>query len=257
MPTIEVAGVRRSYVHIPPRSPNPQAPLLLALHGTTQRGATMRRFSGRTLDALADSIGADLVYLDGYRRAWNDGRRIHTSATQRRNTDDIGFIEAVITRFDRPTIAIGYSNGGQLLHRLARESTTPLAGRVLIAAGLPIPGDRDYPDAVIQPAPTLVLQGTADPVMPYQGGPVRLLGRTKGSVLSARDTAAAYATGGAPTERSTDGVDRTEWAGVRLVTVHDAGHVIPNRVTKPPFVGPSPEVLDLGEEMRDYFRLGG
>ena len=217
----------------------------------------MRRFSGRTLDALSDSIGADLVYLDGHRRAWNDGRRIHTSATQRRNTDDIGFVEAVIAYFDRPAIAIGYSNGGQLLHRFARESATPLAGRVLIAAGLPLPGDRDYPDAVIQPARTLVIQGTADPVMPYAGGSVRLLGRSKGSVLSARDTAASYATGGAPTESSTAGIDRTDWPGVRLVTVHDAGHVIPNRRTAPPFVGASPRVLDTGDEIRDYFGLGG
>lgn len=260
MATIDVAGERRSYRHRAPHTPNPHAPLILALHGTTQRGASMRRFSGRTLDVLADSIGADLVYLNGYRRAWNDGRRIHTSATQGRNTDDIGFVEAVIARFDRPAIAVGYSNGGQLLHRLARESATPLAGRVLIAAGLPIAQDRDYPDGVVQPAPTLVIQGTADPVMPYEGGAVRLLGRSKGSVLSARDTAASYAADGEPVERRGDGVDRTDWPGVpgvRLVTVHGAGHVIPNRRTAPPFVGPSPRLLDTGDEMRDYFGLGG
>jgi polyhydroxybutyrate depolymerase len=255
VPTIQVGGARRTYLHVAPRTPHADAPLLLALHGTTQTGATMRRFSGRTFDALADTLGADLVYLDGYRRAWNDGRRIRTSATQRRNTDDLGFLDTVIARFGRPTIAIGYSNGGQLLHRFARESTTPLAGRVLIAAGLPVSGDREYPDAVIQSAPTLLIQGTADPVMPVDGGTVRVLGRSKGSVVSARETAATYAGPEAPTTRHDDGVERIEWPGVRLVLVPGAGHVIPNRVTSPPFVGPSPKLLDLGDEIRDAFGL--
>lgn len=256
MPSIQVGGIRRTYLHVSPSRPNPDAPLLLALHGTTQTGATMRRFSGRTLDALANTLGADLVYLDGYRRAWNDGRRARTSAAQRRNSDDLGFVEAVIARFDRPTIAIGYSNGGQLLHRFARESTTPLAGRVLIAAGLPIAADREYPDAVIQSAPTLLTQGTADPVMPVDGGTVRVLGRSKGSVVSARETAAAYAGPEEPTMRHDNGVERVEWPGVRLVLVPGAGHVIPNRVTAPPFVGPSPRLIDLGDEIRDAFGLG-
>jgi polyhydroxybutyrate depolymerase len=72
---IDVAGRRRSFEHFAPSAASADAPLLLALHGTTQRGHTMRAFSGRSLDALADRIGAELVYLNGYRRAWNDARR--------------------------------------------------------------------------------------------------------------------------------------------------------------------------------------
>lgn len=255
--TVEIGGRRRRYLHLAPTTPNPDAPLLLALHGTTQKPGTMRRFSGRTFERLAESLGADLVYLEGYRRAWNDGRRIQTSAAQRENVDDIGFVEAVVRRFDRPTLAIGYSNGGQLLHRYVRESDVPLAGAMLIAAGLPVAEDREYPDDLRQSIPTLLVQGTADPVMPYNGGTVRVLGRSKGQVISARDTAAAYGrTTDAPRE-STDGpVTRTDWPGVRLITLAGAGHIIPNLVTSPPFVGPAPRVLDSGEELRDFFALG-
>jgi polyhydroxybutyrate depolymerase len=260
--SIDVGGRRRTYLHLAPTAPNPDAPLLLALHGTTQKPATMRRFSGRTFERLAESLGADLVYLEGHRRAWNDGRRIQTSAAQRENVDDIGFVETVVRRFERPTIAIGYSNGGQLLHRYLRQSDVPLAGAMLIAAGLPVADDREYPDDLRQSIPTLLVQGTADPVMPYDGGTVRVLGRSKGQVISARDTAAAYARSSAaqstdaPLE-STDGpVTRTDWPGVRLITVAGAGHIIPNLVTSPPFVGPAPRVLDSGAELRSFFELG-
>ncbi|MDH6182576.1 polyhydroxybutyrate depolymerase [Microbacteriaceae bacterium SG_E_30_P1] len=251
---LEIGGRRRSYVHVAPSAPNPDAPLLVALHGTTQNPRAMRRFSGGTFDHLAESLGADIVYLTGYRRAWNDGRRIQTSAAQRENVDDVGFVESVIERFGRPVIAIGYSNGGQLLHRYLRESDTPLAGAMLIAAGLPVPSDREYGDDLRQSIPTLLIQGTADPVMPFAGGTVRLLGRSKGDVLSARETAAAYsATTDAPLESTEGSVTRTDWPGVRLVTLEGAGHVIPNRVTSPPFVGPSLRVLDSGEELRSFF----
>jgi polyhydroxybutyrate depolymerase len=250
----EVDGRRRTYVHVAPPAPNPDAPLLLALHGTTQNPRAMRRFSGGTFDRLAASLGADLVYLTGHRRAWNDGRRIRTSAAQRENVDDVGFVEAVLERFARPAIAIGYSNGGQLLHRYLRQSDVPLAGAMLIAAGLPVAEDREYGDDLRQSIPTLLVQGTADPVMPYEGGTVRLLGRSKGDVLSARETAAAYAgTTDAPFESVEGPVRRTDWPGVRLVTLEGAGHVIPNRLTSPPFVGPSLRVLDAGEELRSFF----
>ena len=88
--SITVGGRTRTFRHVAPSRLDPAAPLLLALHGTSQQGATMRRFSGRTLDALAERIGADLVYLDGTHRAWNDARRIRTSRAQKEGVDDVG-----------------------------------------------------------------------------------------------------------------------------------------------------------------------
>ncbi|GAA1464256.1 hypothetical protein NE857_12160 [Nocardiopsis exhalans] len=253
--TIQVGADRRSYRYIAPTEPKPGAPLLLALHGTTQTGAAMRRFSGRTLDALAGTVGADLVYLDGYRRAWNDGRITKTSAAQKKDIDDVAFIRAVIDLFDRPAVVIGYSNGGQMLHRFIRETRGHLSGAVFIAAGLPVSEDFALNDTAPDEVPVLLLQGTGDKVMPADGGATSLFGSARGPIRSALDTAAAYAGGAEPTVTRSATSTRYDWARVRLITQTGAGHVIPNRRTAPPIVGPSHHDIDTGEEIRDFLAL--
>lgn len=255
---IDVDGRRRSYIHVAPSIPDPSAPLLLALHGTSQQARTMRRFSGRTLDTLAERIGADLVYLNGYGRAWNDGRKQKISRAQKDGIDDVAFVSAISDRFERPTIAIGYSNGGQLLHRIVREKPDLLVGSAMIAAGLPV--DDDFLLVGVEPAriPVLIVHGTADPIVPYEGGTPRMLGRaTRGLVQSAQATARSYAPATAPATRRDGDIERADWDGVRLVTQFGTGHVIPNRTTSPlpPIVGPSHRDLDLGEEIESFFGL--
>jgi polyhydroxybutyrate depolymerase len=255
--SIQVGGRRRTYLHVAPTVPRASAPLIVALHGTTQRGSTMRRFGGRTLDALAERIGADLVYLDGYRRAWNDARRKPTSAAQKKNIDDVGFVRAVIERFDRPAIVVGYSNGGQLVHRVLRETRGLVAGAAIIAAGLPAEDDFTLGEIAPDPVPLLLIHGTADPVVPYKGGITRLLGRPRGLVRSALETAESYAQGSGPVVSRTGEVERRDWESVRLVTQFGTGHVIPNRTTSPAprFIGPSHHDLDVGEEIDQFFGL--
>ena len=256
---IDVAGRQRSYERFAPASVRADAPLLLALHGTTQKARTMRSFGGGTLDALAGRIGAEVVYLDGYRRAWNDARRIKTSAAQKKKIDDVAFVRAVVERFGRPTIAVGYSNGGQLLHRVLRESHGLLAGAALISAGLPVDADFTLADTAPDEVPVLLFHGTADPVVPYEGGPTRLLGRTLGSVRSARATAESYAPATTPVVARVGDIERADWGRVRQVTQFGVGHVIPNRKTSPAprFVGPSHHDLDTGEEIEEFFGLHG
>jgi polyhydroxybutyrate depolymerase len=254
---IQVGDLVRTYLQVSPAAPKTSAPLLMALHGTSQRGKTLQRFSGRTLDALGDRVGAELAYLDGVGRAWNDAQRRHTSTAQKKNVDDVGFVEAVVERFDRPVVAVGYSNGGQLLHRLLREKPGLVAGAVFIGAGLPV--DDDFTLVEVEPdrVPTLLLHGTADPIVPYEGGATKLLGRTRGRVKSARQTADSYAPDASPVVTRVGDVQRTDWPGVRQVTQLGTGHVVPNRTTSPNrlFVGPSHADLDLGEEMQEFFGL--
>lgn len=255
--TIEVSGRRRTYLHIAPHRPAPSAPLIVALHGTTQNAKAMRKFSGGTIDALAEEIGADLVYLNGYRRAWNDARRIKTSAAQKREIDDVQFVRKVVERFGKPAIVIGYSNGGQLVHRLLREIPGTFTGAVLIAAGLPVDEDFTLAEVVPDRIPVLLFHGTGDPVVPYEGGATRLLGRTRGTVQSALNTARSFGTHGEPAVARSGDVERHDWDGVRLISQIGAGHVIPNRKTSPSprFVGPSHNDIDTGEEIRAFFQL--
>jgi polyhydroxybutyrate depolymerase len=255
--TIQVDDRKRSYEHFAPSIRNAHAPLLLALHGTSQKGLTMQKFSGRTLDALAERIGADLVYLNGHHRAWNDARRIKISAAQKRNIDDLGFVRAVVTRYDRPTIGIGYSNGGQLLHRVLRESPGSLVGAVMMSAGLPVADDFTLVGIAPDVIPVLLFHGTADPIVPFDGGATKMLGRTRGTVESARVTAESYAHDVLPTVSRNGEIERADWGRVRQVTQFGVGHVIPNRITSPAprFVGPSHHDLDTGEEIEEFFAL--
>jgi polyhydroxybutyrate depolymerase len=252
---IQVGDRTRTFDHFAPSIPRAGAPLLLALHGTTQTQGVMRTFSGKTLDALAERIGADLVYLGGYHRAWNDARLMQTSAAQRKNIDDVGFVRTVVELFGRPTIAIGYSNGGQLLHRVLRETSGLLAGAAMIGAGLPADDNFTLVGVAPDPVPVLLFHGTADPVVPYAGGVTRLLGRARGSVISARATAESYAPDVDPAVSRDGEIERADWGSVRLVSQHGVGHVIPNRLTAPRFVGLSHHDLDVGEEIEEFFAL--
>jgi polyhydroxybutyrate depolymerase len=263
--SIDVDGRRRTYRHVVPSRPNAAAPLIVVLHGTTQTGRSTLAFGGGTMTALAERIGADLVALDGYRRAWNDARIRATSAAQKRGMDDVGFVRAVVERFARPVLLVGYSNGGQLVHRLLREwngsaaPSVPVVGAAIIAAGLPV--DEDFSLVGVRPldVPVLLFHGSGDPVVPYLGGATKLLGRTKGVVRSAIATAEQYAAHGTEPVITRDGeLERRDWDRVRLVTQVGVGHVIPNRTTSPAprFVGPSHRDLDASEEIEAFFGLG-
>src|SRR5258708_39315260 len=68
--TIDVNGVMRSYTaQLPAKKP---APLVIVLHGKTQRGADMITRTAWPLIAKRD--GFAVVYPDGLNNAWADAR---------------------------------------------------------------------------------------------------------------------------------------------------------------------------------------
>jgi polyhydroxybutyrate depolymerase len=175
--TIEVGGQARTYLLACPSVRRP--PLLLVLHGGGGNGAGI---AGLTqLHERAPAAGFSAVFPDGLGRAWNDGRL--GPALRRRNGDDVGFLNQLIERLvaedlaDRDAVfAVGMSNGGFMSEHLGRHALAPLAGLVLVATSangrarqaVPIPK---------RPAMFMAFCGTADPIVPYAGGPVSLFGR--------------------------------------------------------------------------------
>src|SRR6185437_4345996 len=92
--TIHVDGLRRTYVvHLPlAYTPERAYPLVLAFHG---RRTTARWMARRThLSSVADAQPFIVVYPDGYKEQWGDGRG--QTPSERDGVDDVAFIATLI-----------------------------------------------------------------------------------------------------------------------------------------------------------------
>lgn len=198
--TIQVGGRERTCVAVIPRPLPPGAPLLLIFHGSNQSAQGIRAATGSAFDRLAAQHGWIVVYPDAYRGTWNDCRTASHFPSQLEGIDDVGLARALITHFrdhhqiDRSRVyAAGYSNGGQLVFRLAAEAAGDFAGLAAIAATQPT--DDNWSCGVPgQPVPMLLISGTRDPIVPYAGGVISLFGvQPRGTARSFAETARYYA----------------------------------------------------------------
>lgn len=188
-------GLKRTYrIHVPPSYDNPKPmPLVIALHGGGGTGEKMERHTLGGFNTLSDKEGFVVVYPDGIEKHWNDGRGKVRYRAHREKIDDIGFISALIDdlvkrqNIDNKRIYVtGISNGAMLSNRLACE----LTGRITAIA--PVAGNMPYDLAPhcspSKPISVLMISGTKDPMMPWEGGEASF-GRLKfGRVLSVMET---------------------------------------------------------------------
>lgn len=192
--TITVAGTERTYYVHYPRNQQPATPraLVFVLHGGG--GADAETMASRTgMSAIADREGFVVVYPAGVDGQWNDGRgKTFRRAKDNSDVDDVGFISTVIDRFvqsgvadGRRVYAMGMSNGGMMTHRLGIELGDKLAAIAAVIANLPANLQQEPPQ---RPLPVLIMNGTKDPMMPWSGGAVHVLGRDYGEVLSTEAT---------------------------------------------------------------------
>jgi polyhydroxybutyrate depolymerase len=175
---IDAGGHRRTYQVAPP--PGPGAPILLVLHGAGGAGAGMAALTG--LARRGPSAGFCTVFPDGWNRVWNDRRDDAPALRRRAGIDDIAFLNALIARLTAdygagPTVwAAGISNGALLAEHAARHARLPLAGIALVAGSATVPS-RDACPRPARPTMVVAFNGTADPLIPYGGGPIGPVGR--------------------------------------------------------------------------------
>ncbi len=180
---IRVGGRDRTYLlHVPPNASGAR-PLVVLLHGRLGDGAGEARLS--YFDPIADSVGAIAAYPDGYRRSWADGR-LGTPA-DRAGIDDVAFFRALVADVaahapvDSSRIYVaGMSNGGFMTERLICDASDLIAAAGIVAATL---GDSLAGNChAARSVPVMTMNGTDDPLVPYQGG---TLGGGRGTVLGA------------------------------------------------------------------------
>jgi polyhydroxybutyrate depolymerase len=269
---VETGAIQgRTYLSYSPAHQPASAPLIVVLHGSTLDGATMRRWTGYEFDVLADARGFNVVYPDGYKGNWNDCRRKADSPSKRENIDDVGFIKALVDRIPHGKVYVfGYSNGGQMAYRLASEAPELFAGIAAVSANLPAAENNQCGQSGKTP-PVLLVNGTADPIVPFTGGESSLFGfASRGQVLSAAATAQAFAARNdlpppmvvalahaGPSDSTA--VSQRTWSsrGAPFIVqyiVKGGGHVVPQPVFRyPRILGPMTGDLDAVARSVSFF----
>ena len=262
-------------VYVPSGHEEP-LPVVLVLHGGGGTGGGMEWLTRRGFNRIADRDGAIVVYPDGIDHGWNDGRSANRSATDAA-VDDLGFLRALprelaaLHPVDRARLYVtGISNGGMMSYRLACDAAGVFAAAAPVAANMAVELEgRCHPARTI---PLLIMNGVDDPIMPWKGGPIRVLWMTRGNVLSSEDTAARWlaldrcgtlepqplieavpadGTSAAPRlARCADGGE------VRLYEIRGGGHAWPKGepYLGPRIIGRVSQALDANETIWTFFR---
>lgn len=279
--TLDIDGVRRTYLLFVPETPRAPAtgwPLVVALHGGGGTAAQMMGFS--RFNAIAAREGFAVVYPQGKGRRWNDGRVFRGRSET--DADDVAFVRAVVadiaaqgTALDRKRIfAAGISNGGFMSFRLACDAADLFAAVAPVTATMPADlGPRCAPSV---PLAVLVINGTADPLVPYAGGQVRAMSSLRGEIWSTDRTIAFWAKqnrcASPPDVRAmadrdiNDGsrvvdISYARCAGprVRLLRIEGGGHTWPGGAQYLPaaWIGTVNRDIDASEVIWRFFKASG
>lgn len=186
---LSLGGLDRSFVLSRPASREPR-PAVIVLHGGTLDAENAMRTTGMEPLVAREQLVA--AYPNAIAGNWNDGR---VSGSQRRTgSDDVAFLRTLVEGLVRDGIAdprriyaTGPSNGGMMTLRLVCEAADLFAAAAPIIANLP--ADLAPTCKPTRPIPILVMNGTADPLVPFAGGAVGFRGE-RGRVLSTDETVA-------------------------------------------------------------------
>jgi polyhydroxybutyrate depolymerase len=271
--TIESGGLRRTAVLVErERLKLGRRPVIVVLHGGSGSGARVRRNLG--LEEAIRSRNVTLVYPDAIGGRWGETKEM----AQR----DIDFLRTLLDRLvangtaDRRKIfVVGSSTGGMLALRIACDRAgEAYAGVATIIANLP--ADIAESCQPPKPIPLMVINGTANPIVPYAGGTTKI-SDSKVDVVSTDATLAPFAkadgcgdgrtTIALPDRDPKDGtrsyIDKLNGckAPVELIRVEGGGHTIPGRfsagTTRGQPVGAHTNDFDAAHAIWDFFRRLG
>jgi polyhydroxybutyrate depolymerase len=172
--TLVSSGEKRSYLLYVPDSYDPSvpAPLVITIHGFAQWPAHQMHITG--WNDLADEHGFLVVYPAGTRfplrwRTWAEPGR------EQEPVIEVAFIADLIDELEKEynldparVYVNGLSNGGGMSFLLACRLSERIAAIGIVAPALVTPWEECQPS---RPVPTIVFHGTADPIVPYSGGP--------------------------------------------------------------------------------------
>ena len=194
--SISVGGLERTYqLYLPLSHDSSKAmPVVLLLHGGGGTGHGMEKLTLGGFNRISDREGIIVLYPDGIEKHWNDGRGLEAFRAQRENIDDVGFISALMDHLiktypvDATRIyAAGISNGGLFSQRLACELSERVAAIGVVATQMPEHLTSSCTPK--RPVSILIMSGTEDPLVPWEGGEIGFKrGQKFGRVLSVSES---------------------------------------------------------------------
>jgi len=234
-------------------------PLVILLHG---HGGSAKQLLGHGLGAAPLSEWLEIAAHDSMvviaaegakgsddKQGWNDCR---ADASSNPPTDDVGFIAALIDRAvaqnhvdPQRVYVMGMSNGGFMTFRLGIELPDRIAAIATVGATMAAKSECPAPKKKL---PVLMINGDADPLVPYRGGDVRFFSeKSRGTAMAVEDAAQSWrvldALAAQPAETrdfpKLDADDKTyarlrTWGAdpgrcqVELIRIEGGGHVEPS-----------------------------
>jgi polyhydroxybutyrate depolymerase len=183
----------RTYIlRVPKELPKDKAvPLVVWFHGGTE--AREYPTQSAKFGELADRERFIFAMPHAVGGHWNDGRETDFESFKEK-VDDAGFVTAMIAEIEKQhridpkrIFAFGISNGAMCSHYIAALMSEKFAAIAPVCGGMPDPFHKRFKPK--EPVSVLVIRGTKDPSLPYEGGqpgdPKKL---NRGRVLGADKT---------------------------------------------------------------------
>ena len=253
-------GAVRPYLVALPADFDPTAPtpVILDLHGYSSNKEEQAAYS--QLPTKGTERGYVVVTPDGAGdpKTWDLG----AGPSDRFVADLLEVIDARMCLDPTRVFVTGISNGSALAGFLVCRQAERFAAAAMVAATVP----PACPDDVRRPV--LIFHGTADPVVPYEGGVVRSAGAGGREAPAVEAAAQSWAdhNGCRPEpdiERFGNDVIRQDWPGcqagteVILYTIEEGGHTWPGSFDLQSLgmgaLGSTTRSIDATEEILDFF----
>ena len=191
--SIFIEGHYRLFHFNKPEVIKANASLLFILHGSGGKGTDMTRHTEK-LEEKSAAENLLLVYPDGYKNYWNECRKASTAAANLENINEQAFFSGMIDYFKlkykintHRVFAAGFSGGGHMVYKLALTMPEKFRAVTAIVANLPDSSNMDC-TSTGKAIPIMIINGTSDPVNPYNGGEVIIPNVKLGRVRSTDET---------------------------------------------------------------------
>lgn len=264
--TIVSMGEEREYLLYVPESYDraKPTPLVISMHGAALWPAHQKNLS--RWNNLADEQGFIVVYPAGgfgkLAKAWAVNSGASRMAEVRFISDLIDTLAAAYNIDSTRIYANGLSNGGAMVFVLSCKLSDRIAAVGMVAAAQELPWSWCTDN---RPVPMIAFHGTADPLVPYDGGlsPTHLSPKSFPSVrVWTANWAQRNRCGPSPVESVVaPDVTRFEYtncandATVELYAVHGGGHTWPGGKPLPEWmVGPTSNGVDATRQTWAFFR---